>query len=43
MDHHFRVALEVPSKDMKYIEYGSRPTGIYIPRFRNVYNDKETI
>jgi hypothetical protein len=28
MDHHFRVALEVPSKDMKNIEYGSRPTGI---------------
>ncbi len=41
MDHHFRVGAEgiVEGFEDKY-EYGRRPTGIYIPRFRNIYNDK---
>jgi len=41
MDHHFRLGAggKVEGYDDKYV-YGRRPTGIYIPRFRNVYNDK---
>ena len=43
MDHHFRVGasgnLEEPGLDAKYF-YGRRPTGFYIPRFRNLYGDK---
>lgn len=41
MDHHFRCGAggRVEGYDDKYI-FGYRPTGIYIPRFRNVYNDK---
>jgi choline dehydrogenase-like flavoprotein len=41
MDHHFRTGASgtVEGLSDKY-EYGRRPTGIYIPRFRNVYNDK---
>lgn len=41
MDHHFRTGANgtVEGFSDKY-EYGRRPTGIYIPRFRNVYNDK---
>jgi choline dehydrogenase-like flavoprotein len=41
MDHHFRTGASglVEGFSDKY-EYGRRPTGIYIPRFRNVYNDK---
>ena len=41
MDHHFRTGAggTVEGFSDKY-EYGRRPTGIYIPRFRNVYNDK---
>jgi len=41
MDHHFRVGAgaKVEGYEDKYI-YGRRPTGIYIPRFRNVYDDK---
>ena len=41
MDHHFRIGASgtVEGFDDKY-EYGRRPTGIYVPRFRNVYNDK---
>jgi len=41
MDHHFRVWAggRVEGFEDKYI-YGRRPTGIYIPRFRNIYNDK---
>lgn len=39
MDHHFRVGargrLEEASLEDKYY-YGRRPTGFYIPRFRNV-------
>ena len=41
MDHHFRCGAGGTVEEYEeYIEYGSRPTGIYIPRFRNVYNDK---
>ncbi|MEO5946008.1 MAG: GMC family oxidoreductase [Chitinophagaceae bacterium] len=41
MDHHFRLGAggKVEGYDDKYV-YGRRPTGIYIPRFRNIYNDK---
>ena len=41
MDHHFRTGAggTVEGFSDKY-EYGRRPTGIYIPRYRNVYNDK---
>lgn len=37
MDHIFRVGIqgEIPGMT-EYIEYGRRPGGIYIPRFRNV-------
>jgi choline dehydrogenase-like flavoprotein len=41
MDHHFRTGAWglVDGFADKY-EFGRRPTGIYIPRYRNVYNDK---
>ncbi len=41
MDHHFRCGAggNVEGFSDKYV-YGRRPTGIYIPRFRNIYNDK---
>ena len=41
MDHHFRVGAQgiVEGFEDKY-EYGRRPSGIYVPRFRNIYNDK---
>jgi choline dehydrogenase-like flavoprotein len=41
MDHHFRCGASgrVEGLSDKYL-YGRRPTGIYIPRFRNIYNDK---
>jgi choline dehydrogenase-like flavoprotein len=41
MDHHFKIGAqgEVEGFEDKYV-YGRRPTGIYIPRFRNVYDDK---
>lgn len=41
MDHHFRTGASgtVDGFEDKYT-YGRRPTGIYIPRFRNVYSDK---
>jgi len=41
MDHHFRAGAvgTVTGFSDKY-EYGRRPTGIYVPRFRNIYNDK---
>lgn len=37
MDHIFRVGAsgEIPGMT-EYIEYGRRPSGVYIPRFRNV-------
>jgi choline dehydrogenase-like flavoprotein len=43
MDHHFRVGaegtLEEGGLDAKYY-YGRRPTGFYIPRYRNLSGDK---
>lgn len=41
MDHHFRTGANgvVEGFSDRY-DYGRRPTGIYIPRYRNVYNDK---
>jgi choline dehydrogenase-like flavoprotein len=41
MDHHFRCGAggTVDGFSDKYV-YGRRPTGIYIPRFRNIYDDK---
>jgi choline dehydrogenase-like flavoprotein len=41
MDHHFRLGARGNAEgfDDKY-EYGRRPTGIYVPRFRNVGSDK---
>lgn len=41
MDHHFKVGAggSIEGFEDKYI-FGKRPTGIYIPRFRNVYDDK---
>lgn len=41
MDHHFRTGASgtVEGFSDKY-EYGRRPTGIYIPRYRNIYDDK---
>ncbi|MBD0287320.1 MAG: GMC family oxidoreductase [Flavisolibacter sp.] len=41
MDHHFRCGASgrVEGYEDKYY-FGRRPTGIYIPRFRNVFGDK---
>ncbi|OQP67391.1 GMC family oxidoreductase [Niastella vici] len=41
MDHHFRVGADgiFEGYDDKYY-FGRRPTGFYIPRFRNVGSDK---
>ena len=43
MDHHFRVGaqgiIRDASLDDKYY-FGRRPTGFYIPRFRNLFGDK---
>ena len=43
MDHHFRVGaegrLEEPGLDARYY-YGNRPTGFYIPRYRNLFGDR---
>ncbi len=41
MDHHFRCGAsgKVEGYDDKYI-FGRRPTGVYVPRFRNIYDDK---
>ncbi|MCX6319623.1 MAG: GMC family oxidoreductase [Bacteroidetes bacterium] len=41
MDHHFRTGAMgiVEGLSDKY-EYGRRPTGLYIPRFRNIHDDK---
>jgi choline dehydrogenase-like flavoprotein len=41
MDHHFRCGAggRVEGFDDSYI-YGRRPTGVYVPRFRNIYDDK---
>jgi choline dehydrogenase-like flavoprotein len=42
MDHIFRVGIsgEIPGMT-EYIEYGRRPGGVYIPRFRNVEKDDD--
>ena len=42
MDHHFRVGAEGPRRGARTIKYyfGNRPTGFYIPRFRNLLGDK---
>jgi choline dehydrogenase-like flavoprotein len=41
MDHHFRAGAEgrIEGIDDRYVE-GRRPTGVYIPRFRNLFGDK---
>lgn len=41
MDHHFRCGASGVAEgyDDKYY-YGRRPNGIYIPRFRNLFNEK---
>jgi choline dehydrogenase-like flavoprotein len=43
MDHHFRVGAEgtlaEAALDGQYY-YGNRPTGFYIPRYRNLFGDK---
>ncbi|WP_257668185.1 GMC oxidoreductase [Parapedobacter tibetensis] len=41
MDHHFRCGASgrIEGYEDKYF-YGRRPTGLYIPRFRNVGDDK---
>jgi choline dehydrogenase-like flavoprotein len=41
MDHHFRLGANGRAEGYdEYIEYGERPTGIYIPRYRNWGSDK---
>src|SRR5690349_19888932 len=41
MDHHFRCGAEgkLDGMEDKYV-YGRRPTGFYIPRYRNLFGDK---
>jgi len=41
MDHHFRVGAQgtIEGLDDKYYN-GRRPTGFYIPRYRNLFGDK---
>ena len=41
MDHHFRCGAggKVEGYSDKYV-FGRRPTGVYVPRFRNIYDDK---
>jgi choline dehydrogenase-like flavoprotein len=41
MDHHFRCGAngDLEGLDDKYY-YGNRPTGFYIPRYRNLFGDK---
>ena len=41
MDHHFRIGASgrIEGLDDRYIE-GRRPTGIYVPRYRNLFGDK---
>ncbi len=41
MDHHFRLGAsgKIEGLEDKYV-FGSRPTGYYIPRFRNIGSDK---
>ena len=41
MDHHFRIGAsgKIDGMTDKYL-YGRRPTGFYIPRYRNLFGDK---
>ena len=41
MDHHFRCGASGAMEELgdRYV-YGRRPTGFYIPRFRNLFGDK---
>jgi choline dehydrogenase-like flavoprotein len=41
MDHHFRAGAsgKIEGLDDKYV-FGRRPTGFYIPRYRNLFGDK---
>jgi choline dehydrogenase-like flavoprotein len=41
MDHHFRIGAEgdLEGLDDQYY-YGRRPTGFYIPRYRNLFGDR---
>jgi choline dehydrogenase-like flavoprotein len=43
MDHHFRVGAEgrIEGLEDKTVE-GRRPTGIYVPRYRNLFGDKRS-
>lgn len=42
MDHIFRVGIEGEIPGMtEYIEYGRRPGGVYIPRFRNLGDNED--
>src|SRR5690606_20633748 len=43
MDHNYRARLsaDVPGMEEDYY-YGRRPTGTYLPRFRNIFNDKQS-
>lgn len=42
MDHNYRarLAADVPGLEEHYY-YGRRPTGTYLPRFRNIFDDKQ--
>ncbi len=41
MDHHLKSGAEGTIEGFEDMyEYGRRPTGIYIPRFQNIYDDK---
>ena len=41
MDHHFRAGAEGTIEGMEdKTTYGRRPTGFYIPRYRNLFGDK---
>ncbi|MBL7731978.1 MAG: GMC family oxidoreductase [Chitinophagaceae bacterium] len=41
MDHHFRLGAGGTVEGFSdFYDYGRRPTGFYIPRYRNVYDDK---
>ncbi|GAA4448828.1 GMC family oxidoreductase [Nibrella saemangeumensis] len=45
MDHNYRGRLSGIYEGKEYNDiyyYGRRPTGTYVPRFRNVLNDKQT-
>ncbi|GAB3506741.1 GMC family oxidoreductase [Spirosoma knui] len=42
MDHHFHVGATADYKhDLDKVYYGRHPAGLYIPRFRNVGQDKQ--